>query len=132
MLRDTLSAPIDLLFIDGDHSKRGCLSDFFMFLPFVAIGGYIVLHDIYPENCGCDGPRWVIDHCVKRSRAFELLEISTYPNNYGMAIIRKRGHDSRLRVGSALLRRFAANWPTIEDTPVGHFISNRAATFQRA
>ncbi len=131
-LRDILSAPIELLFIDGDHSKRGCLSDFLLFLPYVAVGGYIVLHDIYPENCGHDGPRWVIDHFVKGSRAFELIEIKTQPNNYGMAIIRKRGHDLRLRVGSAVLRRFAANWPMIKSTSGGHFMSNVAEKFFRA
>lgn len=88
---ELINKPIDLLFIDGDHSIEGCLSDFILFYPYVAAGGYIVLHDIYPEYCGCDGPRYVIDKFIKNSTNFEVLEVNVGSSNYGMAVVRKLG-----------------------------------------
>ena len=41
--------PIDLLFIDGDHSYTGARSDFEMYAPLVRVGGVIALHDILPH-----------------------------------------------------------------------------------
>lgn len=39
-------SPLDLLFIDGDHSYEGVKRDFEMYAPLVRPGGLIVLHDI--------------------------------------------------------------------------------------
>ncbi len=46
--------PIDLLFIDGDHSYGGVRADFEMYAPLCAADGLIALHDICvtPENSG--------------------------------------------------------------------------------
>ena len=38
---------IDVLFIDGDHSKEGMLQDFADYSPLVRSGGIIAVHDIY-------------------------------------------------------------------------------------
>jgi predicted O-methyltransferase YrrM len=42
--------PIDLLFIDGDHSFAGALADFRAYGPHVRDGGLIVFHDIVPDE----------------------------------------------------------------------------------
>jgi cephalosporin hydroxylase len=42
--------PLDLLFIDGDHSYEGVKSDFVNYSPLVRPGGLIVLHDIVPDH----------------------------------------------------------------------------------
>ncbi|MDQ6749479.1 MAG: class I SAM-dependent methyltransferase [Actinomycetota bacterium] len=39
------SQPLDLLFIDGDHSEHGCRLDWDLWSPFVAPGGIVVFHD---------------------------------------------------------------------------------------
>jgi predicted O-methyltransferase YrrM len=41
--------PLDLLFIDGDHSYAGVKADFANYSPLVRPGGLIVLHDIVPD-----------------------------------------------------------------------------------
>jgi cephalosporin hydroxylase len=41
--------PLDVLFIDGDHSYAGVASDFEMFSPLVRPGGLIGFHDIVPD-----------------------------------------------------------------------------------
>jgi len=43
------TAPIDFLFIDGDHSYAGVKSDFEMFAPLVRAGGVVAFHDIVPD-----------------------------------------------------------------------------------
>jgi predicted O-methyltransferase YrrM len=52
-LRDLLAGrPVDLLFIDGDHSYAGCMADFAMYREFVAPDGLIAFHDIctFPDQ----------------------------------------------------------------------------------
>jgi len=39
---------IDLLFIDGDHSRRGVISDFERYFPLVNSGGFIIFDDYLP------------------------------------------------------------------------------------
>jgi len=114
-----LRAPIDLLFIDGDHSIQGCLADFLLFYPHVATGGYVVMHDIYPKYSGHEGPRYVINHCVRNSLSTEILEVKTYPENRGMAVIRKRGADPKLHLAGALLRTAITGWPVVKRLPIG-------------
>ncbi|PRN00885.1 class I SAM-dependent methyltransferase [Aliarcobacter cryaerophilus] len=80
---------IDFLFIDGDHTPRGVTLDFLKFNEYLAVGGYIMLHDIFPEYCGWEGPAFLIDQYIKNSKNFELCQIYTTPNNYGLALIRK-------------------------------------------
>jgi cephalosporin hydroxylase len=37
---------IDILFIDGDHSKDGVIKDIMRFVPLVPVGKYICFHDV--------------------------------------------------------------------------------------
>lgn len=48
------SGEVDLLFIDGDHSKAACQLDWDSWHPFVAPGGRVVFHD---ARAGIDGGR---------------------------------------------------------------------------
>ncbi|HHQ4592469.1 TPA: O-methyltransferase [Aeromonas veronii] len=82
---------IDILFVDGDHTKNGCLQDFSIYRDLLSAGSYIILHDIYPEVCGHEGPRYLIDEFINDGRdEFECVEIATFPHNFGMACIRKK------------------------------------------
>lgn len=42
--------PLDLLYIDGDHSYEGVRADFRMYAPLVRPGGLVVFHDIVPDH----------------------------------------------------------------------------------
>jgi O-antigen biosynthesis protein len=49
-LEDALAGrPIDLLFIDGDHTYYGARKDFELYAPLVSFEGAIVFHDILPH-----------------------------------------------------------------------------------
>jgi len=47
---------INLLFIDGDHTKFGVYTDLQLWIPHVVKGGVVLLHD-YTEKCGVR-PAW--------------------------------------------------------------------------
>ena len=42
-------SPIDVLFIDADHTYEGVKQDYIMYAPLVANEGMIVLHDVSPH-----------------------------------------------------------------------------------
>jgi predicted O-methyltransferase YrrM len=49
------SQPVDLVFIDGDHSEAGCELDWLAWSPFVTIGGCVVFHDARADREGGRG-----------------------------------------------------------------------------
>ncbi len=49
-LKKMMSAPIDVLFIDGDHSFNGVKMDFDMYSHLVRKGGIVAFHDINPDK----------------------------------------------------------------------------------
>jgi len=44
------SSPVDILFIDGDHSFAGVSFDYHKFKPFVKKGGFIIFHDYHLKS----------------------------------------------------------------------------------
>jgi len=58
--------PIDLLFVDGDHSYDAVRRDFEDWAPRIRPGGYLVLHDVvHPVH---QGPRRVVQELVEADR----------------------------------------------------------------
>lgn len=55
--------PIDLLFLDGDHSYDAVRRDFADWAPKIRPGGYLVMHDVVHEVH--EGPRRVVDELVR-------------------------------------------------------------------
>lgn len=56
--------PVDLVFIDGDHSEAACRIDWDLFHPHVAPGGVVAFHDArlsQPGGDGAPGPTAVVD-----------------------------------------------------------------------
>lgn len=49
----TWNIPIDYLWIDGDHSYKGCGEDIRNWFPFLKLNGWICLHD-YLNPCGVE------------------------------------------------------------------------------
>ncbi len=88
--RPAANRGVDLAFIDGDHTVAGVLKDFGAVEPILNTGGYVVLHDIYPDQCGEDGPRHLLDTLHSTTAGwYEACEVYTSPLNYGMAVLRR-------------------------------------------
>lgn len=57
--------PLDFLFIDADHTYRGCVNDFNRYSPFVKSGRYICFDDYTQPNNPANGVKDVIADILK-------------------------------------------------------------------
>jgi predicted O-methyltransferase YrrM len=88
-IREAIRHPVDVLFIDGDHTYDGVRCDYEFFSPFVRPGGIIAFHDIVegpPEKVGGVPVYWA----ELRARTPESTEIvADYgQGGYGIGVIR--------------------------------------------
>jgi predicted O-methyltransferase YrrM len=51
------TGPVDVVFVDGDHTYDGCVGDILGWLPHIHPGGYIAVHDYRKDDIptGADG-----------------------------------------------------------------------------
>lgn len=83
---------VDLAFLDGDHGRFGLLHDFHAVEPVLNTGGYVILHDVFPEICDHEGPRHLLDHLHAHAQGlYEHCELYLSPLNYGLAVARRIG-----------------------------------------
>jgi predicted O-methyltransferase YrrM len=71
--------PVDLVFIDGDHSELGVLKDWEMWHSFVVEGGNVLFHDARATQAGgrgLPGPTAVVDRLFRGPRALPDWEIT--------------------------------------------------------
>lgn len=109
---------IDFAFIDGDHTIPGAVADFVATEPVLNTGGYVVLHDTFPDECGGHlGPRYILDRVrttrptpPRKSRwwartkktpdipadqqpvgegVYDRTDIYLGPTNYGLGLLRR-------------------------------------------
>jgi predicted O-methyltransferase YrrM len=86
------SIPINMLFIDANHSKESVLEDFYNFFPFIVPHGIILLHDTHPapehlDPRYCDTAYQAVEELAKFTSGFEMITIPVPP---GLTICRKR------------------------------------------
>jgi MMP 1-O-methyltransferase len=65
---DIVRGPVELLFIDGDHSFDGAKHDAEIWLPRVIDGGVVMFHDV--ATAGYDGPRRIFRKMVCWNQGF--------------------------------------------------------------
>jgi len=53
--------PIDVLYIDADHTEEGCRADYERYSPFLARGGLLIFDDYVQDNNPANGVRKVVD-----------------------------------------------------------------------
>jgi predicted O-methyltransferase YrrM len=94
-----IDGPVELLFVDGDHSPEGARSDADRWLPRVMEGGTVMFHDV--ATSGYSGPRRVFQQRICRSRQFHRIR------RVGSMAIAERTR-SRSLLQSAGARRFDA------------------------
>ena len=66
-----VGGPVELLFIDGDHSLEGVRRDAEIWLPRVMNGGLVMFHDV--ATAGYDGPRRIFRQMVCWNERFAAV-----------------------------------------------------------
>jgi predicted O-methyltransferase YrrM len=83
---------VQFAFLDGDHSPEGVLADLRAVEPVLQIGGFVVLHDTFPDVCSWDGPRWLVDNLASVSSAtYQVCDLYLAQCNYGLTLLRRIG-----------------------------------------
>jgi predicted O-methyltransferase YrrM len=75
--RGWAGGPVDLVFVDGDHSEAGAAADWEGWAPHVGAGGVVVFHDARagrPGGVGLPGPTAVVDGRVRGAAGWEVAE----------------------------------------------------------
>lgn len=65
--------PLGLVFIDGGHSMEAALNDYRCWTPHLVTGGYLLIHDIFPDPKDGGRPPFEIFELAKASGQFELF-----------------------------------------------------------
>jgi predicted O-methyltransferase YrrM len=94
-LRDQIGGrPVDVLFLDGDHSTAGAQADWDMYSPLVRPGGLVLIHDIV---CAAEpevGPWWRKLADQRRQAGDEVSEIIARTGKApGFGIVRMAGEE---------------------------------------
>jgi predicted O-methyltransferase YrrM len=81
-------APLDLLFLDGDHSTEGVQRDYDMYAPLVRAGGVIAFHDIDADVDGGVPAFWRA--LRSQHESVEFVDRRHPPHGLGIGAIVKR------------------------------------------
>lgn len=68
----TITEPVELLFVDGDHGEAGARLDADLWLPKLLPGGTVLFHDV--ATSGYSGPRRVFQQRICWSREYHRFE----------------------------------------------------------
>lgn len=90
--RQLVPRRVQLAFLDADHTPAGVRAEFAALEPILDTGGYVILHDIYPEVSRWRGPRELLDtiHSTATGR-YEQLDLYLAPANFGLGVLRRIG-----------------------------------------
>jgi predicted O-methyltransferase YrrM len=76
--RSWIGGPVDLVFIDGDHSPEGCREDWEVWHRHVGPGGAVSFHDARAGHAGgrgSPGPTGVVDELFRSgSSSWAIVE----------------------------------------------------------
>jgi predicted O-methyltransferase YrrM len=79
--------PLDVLFIDGDHTAAGVTTDFRMYSPLVRSGGLVAFHDIVPGPAEAVGGVPAFWQKTRNAESMEFVE-DWKQGGYGIGVLR--------------------------------------------
>jgi cephalosporin hydroxylase len=90
---------VDILFIDGDHSKAGAIADYLNYSPLVKRGGYLIFDD-YLDSLHSPEVKLAVDEIVEKespenyeiigSLKYDLLPSFTHLSASNLFVFRKK------------------------------------------
>ena len=70
------ATPLALLFIDGGHGSEPAHRDYETWVPHVAVGGALLIHDVFPDPADGGRPPYEIYLRAMDSREFEETAVT--------------------------------------------------------
>jgi predicted O-methyltransferase YrrM len=64
------ATPLGLVFIDGGHTEAAAVTDYESWAPWVAVGGALAIHDVFPDPADGGRPPFLIYQRALASGAF--------------------------------------------------------------
>jgi MMP 1-O-methyltransferase len=64
------ATPLGLVFIDGGHTEAAAVTDYESWAPWVAVGGALAIHDVFPDPADGGRPPYLIYMRALASGAF--------------------------------------------------------------
>ena len=69
------ATPLSMVFIDGGHSMEAALNDYRCWAPHVQRGGWLAIHDVFPDPTDGGRPPFEIWQLAQRSGLFEAMPL---------------------------------------------------------
>lgn len=69
------ATPLSLVFIDGGHSMEAALNDYRCWAPQIMRGGWLAIHDVFPNPADGGRPPYEIWKLAQESGLFEALPL---------------------------------------------------------
>ncbi|HSX52517.1 MAG TPA: class I SAM-dependent methyltransferase [Cellvibrio sp.] len=69
------SMPLSFVFIDGGHSMAAALADYRCWAPHVVRGGWLAIHDVFPDPADGGRPPFEIWQLAQQSGLFEAMPL---------------------------------------------------------
>lgn len=69
------STPLSFVFIDGGHSMAAALADYRCWAPHVVRGGWLAIHDVFPNPADGGRPPFEIWQLAQQSGLFEAMPL---------------------------------------------------------
>lgn len=69
------NTPLSFVFIDGGHSMEAALSDYRCWAPHVMRGGWLAIHDVFPDPADGGRPPYEIWKLAQESGLFEAIPL---------------------------------------------------------
>ncbi len=67
--------PLGMVFIDGGHSRKAAFDDYESWHPHILMGGYLLIHDVFPNPNDGGRPPYEVFCEAKKSKNFEEIKL---------------------------------------------------------
>ena len=64
-----------MVFIDGGHSRKAAFDDYESWHPHILMGGYLLIHDVFPNPNDGGRPPYEVFCEAKKSKNFEEIKL---------------------------------------------------------
>lgn len=107
--------PIDLLFVDGDHSYAGVMRDIQVWTPKIKPGGVVLFHDAAPEtNLSPHHLHFEVQKAINDWQSGQHGEWEELPSEFSVRVFRRLGDTNATKELETAAEKETAEAPKVE------------------